>query len=139
MAFFIIFMIYILIFWSQKCWFIELNLPLGSDVVCERLAKKQVYTFLCKKNVVVAAAADDVLVFLCLSFSSCCNYGGLHTVPSLFPKCGFLKFIDIGYVTYLEFRSCIFNVEHLYMSKFDKWWWNFIQIAFWTHFLLIFR
>ena len=64
----------------------------------ERPAPKQVYTFLCKKNV-AAAAADDVLVFLCLSFSSCCNYGCLHTVLSLFHKCGFfLKFKNIGYV-----------------------------------------
>ena len=28
------FLWYILIFWAQKCWFIELNLTFGSDVVC---------------------------------------------------------------------------------------------------------
>ena len=27
-----------LIFWAQKCWFIELNLSLGSDAVCVRVA-----------------------------------------------------------------------------------------------------
>ena len=27
--------VYILIFWAQKHWFIELNLSLGSDVVCQ--------------------------------------------------------------------------------------------------------
>ena len=31
---FLLFLWYILIFWSQKCWFIELNLPLGSQAVC---------------------------------------------------------------------------------------------------------
>ena len=33
-AFFLSFLWYILTFWSQKCWFIELNLPHGSDAVC---------------------------------------------------------------------------------------------------------
>ena len=31
---FLFFLWYIFIFWSQKCWFIELILPLGSDAVC---------------------------------------------------------------------------------------------------------
>ena len=31
---FLLFLWYILIFWSQKCWFIELTLPLSSDTVC---------------------------------------------------------------------------------------------------------
>ena len=31
---FLLFLWYILIFWAQKCWFIELNLTFGSDGVC---------------------------------------------------------------------------------------------------------
>ena len=30
----LLFLCYILIFWAQKCWFIELNLMLSSDAVC---------------------------------------------------------------------------------------------------------
>ena len=33
MPFLLLFLWYILIFWSQKCWFIELNQPFGSDTV----------------------------------------------------------------------------------------------------------
>ena len=36
---FLLFLWYILIFWAQKCWFIELNLTLGSDAVCVVNAK----------------------------------------------------------------------------------------------------
>ena len=31
---FLLFLFYILIFWAQKCWFIELTLALGSAEVC---------------------------------------------------------------------------------------------------------
>ena len=33
-GFFLLFLCYILIFLAQKCWYIELNLLLGSDAVC---------------------------------------------------------------------------------------------------------
>ena len=33
---FLLFLWYTLIFWAQKCWFIELNLILGSDAVCQK-------------------------------------------------------------------------------------------------------
>ena len=40
---FLLFLWYILIFWSKKCWFIELNLLLSSDAVCRKQRKRNLF------------------------------------------------------------------------------------------------